>query len=569
MKETLNIETERVDDIPLLLAHMQRMKLVSLLDKHFPVHGNRKGLSLGSVVIVWLAHILSEGDHRMNHVRDWAAQRQATIRKSGLSTFDVLDMTDDRLADVLRIFSNNDHWRAFEQDLMGNLVRVYELKKECVRIDTTTIKSYAEAEEHGLLQYGFSKDHRPDLPQLKIVLATLDPFGMPLATEVLSGEHADDPQYLPIIARIRDGLRMTGLLYIGDCKIGSMETRASIQFHGDCYLSPLSAIQVPSDHIRRALDELKKQDVDIIEVYDVNDQDERICIARGYETSIDLKYEINGQIQTWTELRFLTQSTRVAEAEKHSLLKRLEKAEQAIQNILVKKQGKPRITKRIELDEAIQKVIEKFHVEGLLTITVHEEMQEKRIRSYKGKPEEIIRNVTYTITSERNEESISYAIDHLGWRVYATNQKKGTITLEQVIEAYHDEYLVERCFRRFKGHPLSLAPMYLQRDDHRVGLVRLLSIALRVLTLLEGAVRKNLQEQENKISGLYAGNPKRSTDRPTAELLLKAFKGITLNTVHTSDFTQAHIPHLSSLQQQILALLGYTPVIYSQLTNDS
>lgn len=59
MKETLNIETERVDDIPLLLAHMQRMKIASLLDQHIPVHGNRKGLSLGNVVIVWLAHILS------------------------------------------------------------------------------------------------------------------------------------------------------------------------------------------------------------------------------------------------------------------------------------------------------------------------------------------------------------------------------------------------------------------------------------------------------------------------------------------------------------------------------
>jgi len=452
---------------------------------------------------------------------------------------------------------------------MGNLVRVYELKKECVRIDTTTAKSYAEAEEQGLLQYGYSKDHRPDLPQLKIVLATLDPYGMPLATEVLSGEHADDPVYEPIIARIREGLKKVGMLYIGDCKIGSLETRASIQFHEDCYLSPLSAVQVPPAHIGRALDELKKQNADIIEVYDVNDKNERICIALGYETSIDLKYEINGQMQTWTELRFLTQSTRVAEVEKRSLLERLKKAEQAIQQILVRKPGKPRIAKRIELDEAIQKVIEKFRVEGLLTPTVYEETQEKRIRSYKGKQEKVVSEIIYTIKSERNEESISYAIEHLGWRVYATNQKKGSITLEQVVEVYRDEYLVERCFRRFKGHPLSLAPMYLQRDDHRVGLVRLLSIALRVLTLLEGVVRTNLQNQEKKLSGLYAGNPKRCTNQPTAELLLKAFKGITLNTVYASNFTQTHITQFSSLQQQILSLLGFTPVIYCQLTDDS
>lgn len=45
----------------------------------------------------------------------------------------------------------------------------------------------------GLLQLGHSKDHRPDLRQLKLALASLDPLGMPLATEVLSGEQADDP----------------------------------------------------------------------------------------------------------------------------------------------------------------------------------------------------------------------------------------------------------------------------------------------------------------------------------------------------------------------------------------
>src|SRR5216110_3189665 len=132
MKETLNNETERVDDIPLLLAHMQHMNLAQMLDKHIPVHGNRKGLSLGNVVIVWLAHILSEGDHRMNHVQEWSMRRLETIRGSGLNEFDSLDMTDDRLADVLHLLSNDDHWKAFEQELMGNLVRVYDMRDQNV-----------------------------------------------------------------------------------------------------------------------------------------------------------------------------------------------------------------------------------------------------------------------------------------------------------------------------------------------------------------------------------------------------------------------------------------------------
>src|ERR1700676_2128368 len=107
MNKTLSIETERVDDIPLLISHMQRMKLIELLDKHFTTHGRRKGLSLGEVSVVWLAHILSQADHRMNRVQEWATRRLETVRGSGMSHLETQAMTDDRLADVLRILSDD------------------------------------------------------------------------------------------------------------------------------------------------------------------------------------------------------------------------------------------------------------------------------------------------------------------------------------------------------------------------------------------------------------------------------------------------------------------------------
>lgn len=326
---------------------------------------------------------------------------------------------------------------------------------------------------------------------------------------------------------------------------------------------------MPPDQIQKEVDKLKVQGRKLIKVERVNDKGECVCIAQGYEIRQELTAEVNGHREMWTERRFLLQSTSSAEGEKHSLLERLGKAEKAIQDILVRKQGKPRVTNRIEIDEAIQKIEEKFRVEGLLITNVNEEIHEKPIRAYKRKLPEVREEVTYTIKSERNEEALAYVIDHLSWRVYATNQKTDGMTLEQAVEAYRDEYRVERDFERLKGHPLTLAPMYVQRDDHRVGLVRLLTIALRVLTLLEGVIRKNLQEQKRELVGLYAGNPKRRTHQPTAEHVLKAFDEVTLTIVSASGFAQRHITQLSSLQQQILSLLGFTPAIYTQLTDDS
>ena len=85
MNKPTILKTERVDDIPLLLAQLERMGVSELLDEHFPTHGNWQGLSLGQVAIIWLSQILSQADHRMNKVQSWAEQRIGSIKlKCGL-----------------------------------------------------------------------------------------------------------------------------------------------------------------------------------------------------------------------------------------------------------------------------------------------------------------------------------------------------------------------------------------------------------------------------------------------------------------------------------------------------
>jgi transposase len=107
--------------------------------------------------------------------------------------------------------------------------------------------------------------------------------------------------------------------------------------------------------------------------------------------------------------------------------------------------------------------------------------------------------------------------------------------------------------------------MYVQRDDHATGLIRLLSIALRVLTLLEFVGRRHLALEEVKMAGLYAGNPKRETARPTAERLLEAFQEITLTVIELPQQTFRHVTPLSPLQRWILGILGFSAEVYTKL----
>jgi transposase len=96
-----------------------------------------------------------------------------------------------------------------------------------------------------------------------------------------------------------------------------------------------------------------------------------------------------------------------------------------------------------------------------------------------------------------------------------------------------------------------------------------LAIALRVLTLLEFVVRRRLAQEGERLAGLYAGNPKRAIAHPTTERLLEAFRGITLTIMVAPHQTRRHLTTLSLLQQRILALLEFTPIIYTKLCADS
>ena len=235
----MTIQTERVDDVPLLLGQQWRMGIRAVVDDIIKPHGNRQGLSIGMTVETWVSYILSEADHRMCVVEEWVADKREMLEQTLGEPVNAKDFTDDRLASVLRDLSDDATWQAIEQALGQRLMRVYDLKRPPVRLDSTTVTVYHEVEEGGLFQYGHSKDHRPDLPQFKLMLGSLDPMGMPVATLAVEGNAADDGLYIPTIQQARPILGTGGQLYVGDSKMSALGTRAFIQAGQDSYLTSL------------------------------------------------------------------------------------------------------------------------------------------------------------------------------------------------------------------------------------------------------------------------------------------------------------------------------------------
>jgi transposase len=568
MIEPLTVTSERVDDLPILLTQSDDMGIPELLDEYFKPHGNWEGMSLGWTTAIWLTHIVSQGDHRMNQVQGWVASRLQTLALCTGQQVQERWWSDDRLALVLDALAQPQVWQRFETALHQRIMRVYQLQPQRVRLDSTTASGYWTVSEDGLFQLGYRKDHRPDLPQLKVMLSALDPLGLPLATQVVAGKGADDPLYIPAIKQVSQSVQGHGVLYVGDCKMAALSTRAYVQAQGDYYLCPLANTQLSDAELDAYLQPIWSGERALIAVHRATDEGEEL-IAEGDEQTVVLSGEVEGQALTWTERRLLVRAVKLAQTAQAALHARLGKAQTALAQLNTHKQGKKVYRDADSLQQAAQVILKEHRVEGLLRLAIEEQVTERAVRAYGSRPAAVRVEHTFHLHSEVDEAAVDAASRRLGWRVYATNHPKSTLSLEQTVLAYREEYLVERGFGRLKGKPLSLSPMYVQSDQRATGLIHLLSLALRILTLLEWRCRQRLADQHESLPGLYAGNPKRTTSRPTAEALLQAFQLIHLSIVMLGQQTHRHITPLSELQKRILGLLDVSPAIYDRLGADS
>lgn len=562
------IQVEHVDDLPVLWAQIQKMRIPALLDQAFPTHGLWQGeLSFGEVAGVWLMFITSQGDHCLSHVQPWAAERLSTLSACVGKPIRPLDFSDDRLAEMLDRLAKTDPWAAVETGLNELVLRVYDLGQPSapIRIDSTSAKTYAEVDAQGLFQLGHSKDHRPDLPQVKISLSTLDPLGLPLTTTVVGGNCADDPLYVPEIKRVQQTVGVGGKTYIGDCKMGALETRAWIAQSGDYYLCPLAGKQMPAATVEALLAPVFRGEQPLELVYDPAPRADATppeVLAEGYTVTVRLEGQADGRSVTWSEQRLVVRSIALATRQSRRLDARLEQALVDLRRLDERKQGK-KILDAAGLNAAAEAILQHRRVVGLISLDVHTTTEPVPQRRYGARPAGTRIQQRSTIAARLDPAAVAGAKQRLGWRVYATNQPAVSLTV--VIQAYRGQYVIEGQFGRFKGRSLSLTPLFLQSDRRVVGLIRLLSLALRVLTLVEFTVRRALAQAGESMAGLYPWQANRTTATPTAELILRAFRGVSLTVIEVAGRVRAFLSPMSHLQERLLELLGWSTDLYERV----
>jgi transposase len=576
---TLELTHERVDDVPLLVGFLIKLKLPEILDRHYPAHPLHQGLSQGWLITVWIAYILSRADHRKSPVQAWTQKLQHTLETLIGQDIRPIEFSDDRLTLVLKRLDVDPAWEALEGDLWHTHCDVYALPVERVRLDATTSCGFHTVTEDGLMQLGHSKDHRPDLAQFKLMAAVAEPTGLFLAGDVHPGNAADDPLYLPLYRRVRDLLGQTGLLYAGDCKMAALETRAEIVANQDFYLTRLPLTGTVQAQFAAWVEAavVGDQAAKLIDIYR-GEGDERELLGRGYEFERPQAAVVGQAEHTWTERVQIIRSASAAESQAAALDRRLKQTEAAVRDLTPPVgPGRTQFTSGWELELAVKALLTERDATGLLTVTWerHETVREHYVGPGRGGPNRrkaTERVVRYQITSvARDEAAIAGLVARMGWQVQVTNVAASRLSLGDCVLGYRAGTCVERAFHQLKDQPLGIRPLFVHRDDQIRGLARLLTLALRILTLFEVLVRRGQAQESAALPGLYPGQAKRTTDRPTAKRVLEAIAGagLTLTCVGSGEGCRWHLTALPVLVKRVLGYLGLSDEVYTRLVINS
>jgi transposase len=500
--------------IPVLFPILRRLQVDQIINRH---SAGEEEVSHGTTVSILTLNRLM-APKPLYKVKEWMAE---TVLEDALG-ISAEQMHDTRIGRTLDdIHPDLD---AIWQDIAVQAVLEYDIDLRFIHYDITSIYFEGEYTESEKIDYGYSRDHRPDAKQVNLGVNVTSETGIPLGYRVLAGRTADRTTPLENLKALRSLLdrpelveRERDFLLVSDRAMLDREVIAAYADKQIRWLGPLNADSSLRD-VMEAVSDKELEDHPLAYRPANQPQDEALRY-HGVLRSATIEYE----------------GERVP-----------------IQVLVVKSRTKVKLDRdrrQTYLDRLIGRLEE---IQGMLNTRRYKQYDytwtqiEKACR---GNPANGLVDVELTgrdgnlkLTFQLNQQKVVQAEEMDGLYLLGTNDFD--LSALEMLTRFKKQEVVERRIKTVKG-PVRIRPMFLHRQERIEGLIFVAMLALLVYTILEMLCRK---------AGQWI----------TARQVLEKFELLGAVYLQFSDGSVLKLPSaLSAFQGQLIELLRFPdPALY-------
>jgi len=553
--------TERLGPLPLINHFLDRLGLDEFLEQFVPTTDQRVAISHARALGVLLRTLLVE---REPIYRQGETVHEFAAAAFGLSAAERDALGDDRLGRALD--------RLFDAD-RGALItavalavgRRFGVDFAEFHNDSTTVSfcgQYRDAVGRPIrgrsapaITFGHSKDRRPDLKQLLLILTTTRDGGVPIHFRVDDGNTNDSTTHRESWQTLCAVAGRSDFMYVADSKLCSRETLLDIDRLGGRFVT--------------VIPRSRKEDGEFREWIQTHVPDWELVWERpsrrgehGPRDRWSVCPAPMAASEGWPIV--WVYSTHLALKQEFRRRRNLAAAEQALAELKTRLCG-PRARRRAaaQIDLDVLEILQHYSVARYLKVKriVRQEHAYKQLKRGRPGPNAAYRKITkrrYDIEWITDEPTIAY--DHKSDGMYPVVTNDRSLTRPQVLEAHKGQPVLEKRFEQLKTVH-EIAPVFLKNEGRIEALFTLYFFTLLTQALIERELRQAMHKERLPDLPLYPES--RACRHPTTEQVFRLFTHTERHRLCLETHTvQVFDPELTSLQRQILALLGVPATAY-------
>jgi transposase len=426
--------------------------------------------------------------------------------------------------------------------------RRFGIAAQHLHIDTTSFSvsgDYASKEEGDpvpiAITYGYSRDHREDLKQWMLALATTHDGDVPLFLRPLDGNSSDKEQLSAAVKAVMTQLREQ-VPEEHEQRIAVFDSggysQANMKSSNDANIWWISRVPETSTAAKSAL---------------AQEPEQWQALSDGSGEYVVRTMELPQGKERWVIVRTHAQ----VQAAQQQMEKQVKKTQQAWEKRLWHLSTRAfgcETDARTAWDKALKG--KPSWLRATFTLKAQPQYQQRGRPKKGATPEQTVWLLVPTLAVD--QAAVTALASKQATFIVATNiLDVQRLAHEQVIWTYKEQGGVERGFRFLKD-PLFLASsVFVKKPERVIALSFVMVLCLLVYRLAEQLLRRQLLATEQTVPNQV----NKPTTRPTMRWMFQCFEGIDLLHIRLASHWHTQVLGLQALHQQVLRLLGPT---YSQ-----